>query len=648
MSLLSSSREAAEVETRLREVVDLLRDAEDTARALADARARISELESGTVPEAVGKDALHDAPAWVDDPRDVGGLRPHDPPVDTTWMEQARRTGRRSSRLGELLVAHGLVTTEDVERALDSQRATGLRLGETLVEMAVVSAVDLTRVLADHLGFPFADLEATPPELAAAALLSGDVARRYRAVPVQLVGEKLVVAMADPNDVFALDDLRLVVGHSIIPALSESGQLAAVIDRLYHETSIESTMDDAADEGCEQEQILADIAVDEGPIVRLVNALLEQAVADHASDLHIEPSTDQVSIRFRVDGILHDVSDAPLSLLRPLVSRVKVLAGIDISQSRVPQDGRFSLTVRGRTVDIRAVSVPTAAGEAVVLRLLDSERAVTTLDMLHLTASEHSRFARAYDAPQGAIFVTGPTGSGKSSTLYAVVSELNSRSTSIVSVEDPVEYRVGGVKQLQINNRAGMTFPGALRALLRADPDVVLIGEVRDTETARIAADAAITGHLVLSTLHTTRAAAAPARLIDMGVEPYLVASALTCVVAQRLVRKLCSNCATPVEPDRHALKTLGITDSQSEAEITINAAVGCPSCLGTGYRGRDAIFEIMPLTDDLSRLIVDRASVAQIERVATEQGMDTLRQAAIKRVLRGELSIEEMVRVVS
>jgi type IV pilus assembly protein PilB len=643
MSLSSSSPEAAEVEARLREVVDLLRDAENTARALADARTRISELEGERVHATFATDA-----SVCDDAILVKGLRRQDHAHDVIPIAQdfAVEPGHLS-RLGELLVAEGLISADDLDRGLESQRATGLRLGETLVEMGLIAPIDLARVLAGHLGFPFADLEATPPDLTAAALLSGEVARRYRAVPLQRSGDQLVVAMADPNDVFALDDLRLLVGHPIIPTLGESGQLTAAIERLYYQESIEKTLGDA-DEEVEDERILAEITVDEGPIVRLVNALLEQAVADHASDLHIEPSSERVSIRLRVDGILHDISDAPLTLLRPLVSRIKVLAGVDIAQSRVPQDGRFSMTVQGRTVDIRAVSVPTAAGEAVVLRLLDSVRAVTTLEMLDLTAAEHSRFARAYSASQGAIFVTGPTGSGKSSTLYAVVSELNTRNTSIVSVEDPIEYRIGGVKQVQINNRAGMTFPGALRALLRADPDVMLIGEVRDAETARIAADAAITGHLVLSTMHTTRAAAAPVRLIEMGVEPYLVASAITCVVAQRLVRKLCSNCATPVESNDRVLQSLGIANLPSETQVTINSAVGCPICLGTGYRGRSAIFEIMPVTEELSSLIVSRASAAEIERVAVEQGMDTLRQAAIKRVLQGHLTLEEMLRVVS
>jgi type IV pilus assembly protein PilB len=354
-------------------------------------------------------------------------------------------------------------------------------------------------------------------------------------------------------------------------------------------------------------------------------------------------------IRMRIDGILHDTSEAPLNILRPMVSRLKVMGSLDISQNRLPQDGRFSLNVQGRPIDVRIATVPTAAGESVVLRLLDPVRGAMDLESLGLSEYESERFLAAFKAPQGAIFVTGPTGSGKSSTLYALISSVNTRDKSIVSVEDPVEYRLDGVKQIQINFRAGMTFPSALRSTLRADPDVILVGEVRDAETARIAADASITGHLVLSTLHATRSAAAPIRLIDMGVEPYLVASAVSCIAAQRLARKLCDTCATPVEEvDPTQLRRLGATEEMLAGPVNVRQAVGCQNCRRTGYRGRAAIFEIMPVTEDISRLIVERAPSAEIERLAVEQGMDTLRTAALRRVLSGDLSIAEMARVVS
>jgi type IV pilus assembly protein PilB len=351
----------------------------------------------------------------------------------------------------------------------------------------------------------------------------------------------------------------------------------------------------------------------------------------------------------RIDGILHDTSEAPLNVLRPMVSRLKVMGSLDIAQNRLPQDGRFSLSVQGRPIDVRIATVPTAAGESVVLRLLDPVRGAMDLSSLGLSPYESERFVSAFHAPQGAILVTGPTGSGKSSTLYALISSVNTRDKSIVSVEDPVEYRLDGVKQIQINTRAGMTFPGALRSTLRADPDVILVGEIRDAETARIAADASITGHLVLSTLHATRSSTAPIRLIDMGVEPYLVASAITCIAAQRLARKLCDNCAQPIEkPDIAILQRLGATEEILAEGINVRAAKGCSNCRQTGYRGRAPIFEIMPVTEDITRLIVERAPSADIEHIAVEQGMDTLRIAALRRVLKGDLSMEEMARVVS
>jgi type IV pilus assembly protein PilB len=331
-----------------------------------------------------------------------------------------------------------------------------------------------------------------------------------------------------------------------------------------------------------------------------------------------------------------------------MVSRVKVLGGLDIAQTRSPQDGRFSVSVRGRPIDVRVATLPTGNGEAIVMRLLDRMRGVMDLSGLGLDATEMSRFEPSFRSPQGAVFVSGPTGSGKTSTLYATLSEINTPDRSIVSVEDPIEYRLDGIKQIQINSRAGVTFPRALRAILRADPDVVLIGEVRDAETAHIAAEAAITGHLVFSTLHTTRAAAVPMRLVDMGIEPYLVASSLTCVVAQRLARRLCPECAEPdAHPDLALMRSLGITDEILEG-ADFRRPTGCHICGNSGFRGRQAVYEIMPVTEEIGRLVLDRASTAEIERMAVEDGMDTLRIAALRRVARGEFALEDVLRVVA
>jgi type IV pilus assembly protein PilB len=557
--------------------------------------------------------------------------------------------GHSMTRLGQAMVDRGLITLDELDRALEHQRVTRKRLGESLIDIGAVTSVQLSQALADHLGVPFVDLELHPPDVLLAGMIPEEVARRYCALPVERWNGQIVVAMANPNDVFALDDIRVLTGQSILAALADSGHILAAIERAYSGSElIESSLDDAADDYDVQAEFTQGALVDDGPVVKLVNALLEKAVTDRASDLHIEPASKNVSIRMRIDGILHDTSEAPLNVLRPMVSRLKVMGSLDIAQTRLPQDGRFSLNVRGRAIDVRIATVPTAAGESVVLRLLDPVRGAMDLASLGLSAGQHDRLVSAFRAPQGAIFVTGPTGSGKSSTLYALLSSVNTRDKSFVSVEDPVEYRLDGIKQIQINTRAGMTFPSALRSTLRADPDVIFVGEVRDAETARIAADASITGHLVLSTLHATRSAAAPIRLIDMGVEPYLVASAVSCIAAQRLARKLCDNCARPVEPDFALLRRLGATDQILDEPANVRVAVGCTVCRQTGYFGRAAIYEVMPVTEDITRLIVERAPSADIERLAVDQGMDTLRVAALRRVLLGDLSLDEMVRVVS
>jgi type IV pilus assembly protein PilB len=562
-----------------------------------------------------------------------------------------QRASVATPRLGQMLVERGVLTDDDLDRALEQQRSTHKRLGEVVVEMGMASDLDVARVLADHFGVLFVDLDERAPDFAVTSLISEEVARRYRALPIERWSDQIVVAMANPGDVFALDDIRVLTGKPVVPVLAAAAQLAEQLDRVYQRHGLETQLDDAEDAHASpefDEEAAAALVTEDGPVVRLVNALLEQAVSERASDVHVEPTGDTVNIRLRIDGVLHDVSEAAPNVLRPLVSRLKVLGGLDIAQRRVPQDGRFSLSLDQRSVDVRVATVPTVAGEAVVLRLLDPQRGVIDRAALGMSQQEESRLLPAVRASQGAVVVTGPTGSGKSSTVYALASEINTRDKSIVSVEDPVEYRVDGIKQIQINTRAGMTFPSALRSILRSDPDVIVIGEVRDSETARIAADASITGHLVFSTLHAHRAAAAPARLIEMGVEPYLVATALTSVVAQRLVRRLCEQCAAPLSADLDQLRHFGADESILDAEITMRRAVGCSACLNSGYRGRSAVFEILTVTEELAHLVVQQAASAEIERLAVAQGMDTMRSAALRRVVRGELTLEEVARVLS
>jgi type IV pilus assembly protein PilB len=576
--------------------------------------------------------------------------QPGDGDSTAPWASAQRGKSSDAPRIGELMLERGLISGDDLDAALERQRTTGKRMGETLVEIGAISSFDLSQLLAEHLGVPFVDLRARPADLMLAAMVPEEVARRYRALPVARWDGQIVIAMANPEDVFALDDLRVLTGQTVLSVMADPEQLREAIDRSYARTDVESTLGDAASD-YEDDTASADLlgmSVEDGPIVRLVNALLERAVDERASDLHVEPSSDRVRVRFRVDGVLHDTSETPLSVLRPIVSRVKVLGGLDIAQTRSPQDGRFSVTVHGRPIDVRVATLPTANGEAIVMRLLDRMRGVMDLGGLGLSETEMSRYEPAFRAPQGAVFVSGPTGSGKTSTLYATLSEINKPDRSIVSVEDPVEYRLDGIKQIQINSRAGVTFPTALRAILRADPDVVLIGEVRDAETAHIAAEASITGHLVFSTLHTTRASAVPMRLVDMGIEPYLVASSLTCVIAQRLARKLCPDCATVEEhPDLDLLRSLGATDEILQG-AQFRQPVGCHMCQKTGFRGRQAVYEVMPITEDIGHLVLERASSVTIEHLAVEQGMDTLRIAALRRVARGEFTVDEMLRVIS
>lgn len=562
---------------------------------------------------------------------------------DPSWPPSGAR-----ARVGEMLIEQGLISEEHLEDALQLQRQTGIRLGETIVALGYVSSGDVARVLAHRLDVEFVELADVAIDPLIIQAVPEEVARRYCAIPLTRREGGVVVAMRDPRDVFAIDDLRLLLGAPVIAVMTDPEQIVPTIERVWSGSSLATTVHEATTDAPGAPSDLADlVAVSEDvPIVRLVNAILAQAVDDRASDVHLEPGSDRLRVRFRVDGVLHDASEAPLSVHRSAISRIKIMAGIDITQTRLPQDGRFSVMHNGRKIDVRMATLPTANGEAAVLRLLDQSTGVMKLEALGFEPRELERFQAAYRKPQGAILTSGPTGSGKTSTLYAVLLELNTPDRNIIAVEDPVEYKTEGIKQIQIDIRAGLTFPIALRSILRADPDVVLVGEIRDAETARIAAEASLTGHLVLSTIHTTRAAAVPLRLIDMGVAPFLVSSAVTCIVGQRLVRRLCVRCAEPYEPDASTRRSVGVPDELMDGGM-IQRAVGCPSCSDTGYRGRVALYEIMPMTEDINRLVISRASSGEIERHAVAEGMDTLRMAALRRVGAGILSIDEMLRVI-
>ncbi|MDP9073981.1 MAG: Flp pilus assembly complex ATPase component TadA, partial [Actinomycetota bacterium] len=458
-------------------------------------------------------------------------------------------------------------------------------------------------------------------------------------------------AMADPSNVFAIDDIHHLTGRNVKAVVATRASIEAALDK-YHrlDTDAENISAQAAST-IEAEEDLANIreVLEDAPIVKLVNVVITQAVQDRASDIHIEPTEKDVRIRYRIDGVLHEVMRAPKNIQNGIISRLKIMADINIAERRVPQDGRVSATIGGRAVDVRVATLPTVHGEKVVMRILDKSNALLQLTDLGFLPDNMRRYEKSYLRPYGTILVTGPTGSGKSTTLYATLNILNDESKNVITIEDPVEYRLPNINQVQVNLKAGLTFAAALRSVLRSDPDIVLVGEIRDIETANIAIQAALTGHLVLSTLHTNDAASTPIRLVEMGVEPFLVGSALDCIVAQRLARKLCDKCKERFEPSAAELTAAG-WDMEADGGVrpTLYRAVGCGKCSRTGYYGRFAIHEVMPVTEEIERLIAERAHSEDLKKAAIADGMLPLRQAGLRTVRNGTTSIEEVLRVIA
>jgi type IV pilus assembly protein PilB len=554
------------------------------------------------------------------------------------------------NQLGALLVANGLLTEESLQAALAEQARTGKSLGRVLIDMEAVSEGHLVSTLASHLGLEYVDLDEYPVDNSAAALISDSLARRYQALPIGWNDGRLIVAMADPSNVFAVDDIRTITGAEVRTVVATRPAILATIDK-YHrlDTEAEDISAQAASQFEEEDDLTAIHAVvEDAPIVKLVNMLITQAVADRASDIHIEPSEHDVRVRYRIDGVLHEVMRPPKTIQSGIISRLKIMADINIAERRVPQDGRVSVTVSGKQVDLRVATLPTVFGEKIVMRILDKSNALLRLSDLGFLPDTMARFEQSYRKPYGTILVTGPTGSGKSTTLYATLNILNEESKNIITVEDPVEYRLPGINQVQVNNKAGLTFAGALRSILRSDPDIVLVGEIRDKETATIAIEAALTGHLVLSTLHTNDAATTPTRLVEMGVEPFLVASALDCIVAQRLARRLCDRCKAGYRPEVGELTSAGWDTSELDEVPEIFKAVGCGVCSQTGYFGRFAIHEVLNISEEIERMIVEREHSEDMKKMAIAQGMLPLREVGLHQVRRGLTSIEEILRVVA
>ncbi len=548
-------------------------------------------------------------------------------------------------RLGLLLVRAGIITERQLNDALEVHKATGSPLGRVLVDLGYATQGAILSVMARQIGIPYVDFSQQKPDPAAVAVVPKELANRYTLMPVEFDEEgRLLVAMADPHNVLALDDLRIITGYEIKPGISTKDDIVAAINE-YYRVAEHIDVDAGAVE--EEEVDLSQLTelVDEAPIVKLVNYIINKAVADRASDIHIEPQEKDLRVRYRIDGVLHEMMRSPKSTQQAIISRFKIMSDMDIAESRKPQDGHTALTIGGHKMDFRVSTLPTVYGERVVLRILRKDNIMLKLEDLGFLPQSLERFESSFRKPYGAILVTGPTGSGKSTTLYAAVNVLNEPARHIITAEDPVEYRLPGVNQIQTNPKAGLTFARALRSFLRCSPDVILVGEIRDQETAKIAIESALTGHLVLSTLHTNDAPGAITRLIEMGVEPFLVASAVDCVLAQRLARRLCKDCKEEYTPPKQALIDAGFSEDNLPERIF--RPVGCKKCGGTGYKGRMGIHEVMLVSEEISDLTVKEATAEKIRQVAIEQGMLTLRQDGLEKVRMGLTSLEEIARVV-
>ena len=563
---------------------------------------------------------------------------------------------RATPELSELLVSSGQVTREEMEAALREKAATGRSLGDILSELGLVSEEDLIRAGAAEAGLEFVDLNEQPLDPEATKLIPEALARRHRVLALSYRGDTPVIGMANPSDVFAVDDLRTLLGNDLHIVVCSAGQIAEYLSRVYRhdrETTLAAqtaaSQTSAGDETRVTEITDLHSVVEDAPIVKYVNLILRQALQERASDIHIEPSADDLRIRFRIDGVLHEITRSPKAIQGGVTTRLKVMASLDIAEHRVPQDGRITLTAGRREIDLRVATLPTVHGEKIVLRVLDKSSATLNLSELGFLPSVEKRYQIAYRKPYGTILVTGPTGSGKSTTLYATLNALNSPERNLITVEDPVEYQLRGVSQVQVNPKAGLHFANALRSILRSDPDVVLVGEIRARETAVIAVEAALTGHLVLSSLHTNDAAGTPMRLVEMGVEPFLVGSALDCVLAQRLSRQLCENCQEDYSPTVEDLELIGFTeeDQPPNGSPRFRRAVGCQACSRTGYRGRIALQELLLVDEEMERAIIAHSSNDDIQRLALEQGMVPLRHDGLRKAALGITSVEEILRVV-
>lgn len=565
-------------------------------------------------------------------------------------------------RIGEILVELGYLTHEQLEKALEVVQATRASrphsrelLGKMLINMGFITEEQLAQAIARQWNISFVDLNITDLSLEVARTVPEDVCRRYKLIPVGKEGDKLFLAMADPLDVYAIDHVRLITGFVVEPRVATESSIQAAIDKIFGvEKSVKEALEQIEElpgaQSPQEEEIaieeLREIA-DQAPIVRLVNLVITQAVRERATDIHIEPRKSDIAVRYRVDGLLHNARLVPRHLHPAITSRLKIMSSMNIAERRIPQDGRIPLNVDGKEIDLRVSTLPTIFGEKVVMRILDKSSTLLSLSQLGFQHDPQVVFEKIINQPYGMILITGPTGSGKTTTLYAILRQLNSPEKNLITVEDPVEYQLTGVSQIQINPKAGLTFANSLRSILRQDPDIIMVGEIRDSETADIAINAALTGHLVLSTLHTNDAPSAVTRLVDMGIEPFLIASSLIGVTAQRLVRKICPHCKVEYTPHVESLSLLGL-DIPKNAQIKLYRGQGCDKCQGKGYLGRTALQEVMMVDEPVKNLILERASSMQIKEQARNNGMRTLLEDGWDKVLEGITTVEEVLRVVA
>jgi type IV pilus assembly protein PilB len=567
-----------------------------------------------------------------------------------------------TQRLGDLLVREKVITPEQLEKALKAQREAGphARLGSTLVNMGLVSDEEVTNFLSRQYGVPAINLQYFEIDPAVVKLIPEDTAKRHQILPLSRVGAALTIAMADPTNVFAIDDIKFMTGFNIEPVVASEPAIAEAIEKAYGSSAQEENVDellaamgDEADVELQAEQEEMDLgelekSADEAPIVKLVNIIMSDAVKRGASDIHIEPYEKEYRVRFRIDGVLHAIMSPPLKLKDAITSRIKIMAKMDISEKRLPQDGRIMLKMqvggKKKQLDFRVNCLPTLWGEKVVMRLLDKENLRLDMTKLGFEPESLEKFQRAVLKPYGMVLVTGPTGSGKTNTLYSSVSLLNKPDTNIITAEDPVEFQLHGVNQVQMKESIGLNFAAALRAFLRQDPNVILVGEIRDFETAEIAIKAALTGHLVLSTLHTNGAPETISRLMNMGIEPFLVATAVHLICAQRLVRRICAECREEVPLPPQAKIEAGFTPEESRTAKMFKGR-GCSACNSTGYKGRTGLYEVMEVDDEIRELILIGASAVELKKKAMERGMLTLRRSGLVKISQGLTTLEEVAR---